>query len=115
MIRTRVRMQGMTFYLAQGRDPEDLKADMIEAVKEGGAFVSFVEVGNHHVSVLISPGVVVVFEEEMVDRDSRDTGDMSEPFDPSEDARSRNLQCPARSRPAAAGDRAAQAGFAAHS
>jgi len=39
--------------------------------------------GNKEVSVLISPGVPVVFTSEPIanDRDSRDTGDVDFPFD----------------------------------
>ncbi|HEY8589134.1 MAG TPA: hypothetical protein VIL55_06255 [Naasia sp.] len=91
MLRTRVRVHDTTFYLAQGRDPEELKANIVEAAKAGAGFVSFVELGNRTVSVLVTPGVTIVFEQEEVEPDARDDGDLRFPFDAPDGARSFTL------------------------
>lgn len=88
MLRTRIRVRDTTFYLAQGHDPEELKAAIVEAAKAGAGFVRFVEVGNRSVSVLITAGVPVVIEEEEVAADARDDGDLRYPFEVPYDARS---------------------------
>lgn len=87
MLRSRIRVANQTFYLAQGHDPEDLKRAVVEAAIAGAGFVSFVEVGNRNVSVLVTAGVSIVVEEEEVLEDLRDDGDVAYPFDPPRGAR----------------------------
>lgn len=88
MLRTRVRVRDTTFYLAQGHDPEEVKTGIVEAVKAGGGFVRFVEVGNRIVSVLVTPASTVIVEEEEVAADTRDNGDLRMPFEAPFNARS---------------------------
>lgn len=80
MLRTAITIDHIRFFLAQGTDPELLRAEMVEAVRSGGDFVRFTEVGNRAVSVLVSPGVGIIFQESEVADDERDTGDLSAPF-----------------------------------
>jgi|GEM_PF-974165 len=75
MLRTRIRVRDTTFYLAQGHEPEDLKSAMVDALRAGGGFVRFVDAGERTVSVLISPGVAVVIEQEEVAADPFDDAD----------------------------------------
>ncbi|BDZ44372.1 hypothetical protein [Naasia aerilata] len=87
MLRTRIRVANQTFYLAQGHDPELIKMSVVEAALAGAGFVSFVEVGNRTVSVLVTAGVSIVVEHEEVAEDVRDDGDLAYPFDPPRGAR----------------------------
>ena len=80
MIRYTTTIGTRSYILAQGRDIEELQSRMVDAVHSGGAFVDFVVFGNRRISVLVSPGVAVIFEGAEVDVDSRDTGDTTEPF-----------------------------------
>lgn len=81
MIRTTVTIEGKTYGLSQGTDVAALKDSATRATQAGGGLVDFVIVGNRPVSVLISTGVPVIFEEFRVADDSRDTGDVREPWD----------------------------------
>ena len=87
MLRTAITVNQTRFYLAQGEDPAALRTAMIEAVRGGGAFVRFTEVGNRTVEVLVSPGVSIIFEQDEVEADERDTGDVEYPFTAPADAR----------------------------
>jgi hypothetical protein len=69
-----------SYILAQGHDVDELKTQMTAAVRSGGGFVDLVLFGNRTVSVLVSPGTSVIFETAEVDTDSRDTGDVAQPF-----------------------------------
>jgi hypothetical protein len=80
MVRTQVVLNGERFLLAQGQDLNALKQRIELAAATGGKFVDFVVVGNREVSVLVSPGVPVVFSVETVQYDVRDTGVSEEPF-----------------------------------
>lgn len=80
MVRTELSVQGSTFFLAQGQDVEDLKSRIEAAAATSGTFVTFIEVGNRSVSVLISAGSPVVFSTETVQFDPRDTGEDDAPY-----------------------------------
>lgn len=80
MMRTTVAIGEDRYLLAQGHDLDDLKTRMSAAVRDGGAFVDFVAVGNRTVSVLMTSWIRVVFTVETVQFDSRDTGDVEAPF-----------------------------------
>jgi hypothetical protein len=69
-----------SYVLAQGHSIDSLREEMIGAIRAGGAFVDFVVLGNRRISVLVSPGLPVVFEEADVEVDERDTGNVSRPF-----------------------------------
>ena len=72
------------FVLAQGHSIDDAKAATVAALRANGGLVDLVVFGNRKVSVLISPGVPVVFTSEVLDvadEDDRDTGDVGYPFD----------------------------------
>jgi hypothetical protein len=81
--RNTVRVGDESFVLAQGHSIDDVKAATVAALRANGNLVDLVVYGNKEVSVLISPGVPVVFTSEPIanDRDSRDTGDVDFPFD----------------------------------
>ncbi|MBF4461153.1 MULTISPECIES: hypothetical protein [unclassified Rathayibacter] len=81
MIRTTVTIEGKTYGLSQGTDVDELKQSATRATQAGGGLVDFVIVGNRHVTVLISTGVPVIFEEVVVADDDRDTGDVQHPWD----------------------------------
>ena len=79
-----VRIGDDRFVLAQGHDLDDIKTAAVAAMRANGDIVDLVVVGNKTVSVLISPGVAVVFTSEVIAagaEDSRDTGDIGHPFD----------------------------------
>jgi hypothetical protein len=69
-----------SYILAQGHSIEGLREEMVDAMRSAGAFVDFVVLGNRRISVLVSPGLPVVFEEAEVEVDERDTGNVSRPF-----------------------------------
>lgn len=81
MIRTTVTIEGKIYGLSQGTDVGGLKRSATEATQAGGGLIDFVIVGNRRVSVLISSGVPVIFEEVEVPHDDRDTGDLRKPWD----------------------------------
>lgn len=79
-----VRVGNDRFLLAQGHSLDDVKAATVAALRANGDLIDLVVYGNKEVSVLISPGVPVVFTSEIVeldDHDGRDTGDLERPFD----------------------------------
>ncbi|MDW4571421.1 hypothetical protein R8Z57_01365 [Microbacterium sp. M3] len=72
------------FVLAQGHDIDDVKAATVAAMRANGDLVDLVVLGNREVSVLVSPGVAVVFTSELLDaeqKDVRDTGDVDYPYE----------------------------------
>jgi hypothetical protein len=82
MKRHYVVVAGTTFFLAQGLDVQTVKDSVVAALRAGGGLVDLVVVGNVGVSVAISPGVVVIFQSEEIDFDSRDSGDLADPYRP---------------------------------
>ena len=80
MVRTKIAVDGRTFLLAQGQDLVELKRQIEAAARSGGTFISFAEVGNRSVSVLITAHSRVALTEETVQYDSRDDGDFALPF-----------------------------------
>jgi hypothetical protein len=83
MQRTTFTIGGHAHVLAQGTDLGALKATAEDAVRAGGRFVDLTVIGNVAVSVLVSPGVAIFFTTREVSEDSRDTGDLAEPYDAS--------------------------------
>ena len=85
MRRDTVTVAGERFVLAQGHGLDDVKERAVRAARDGGGLIDFVVLGNAEVSVLITPGVPVVFASETIehdDQDLRDTGDVTSVFDP---------------------------------
>jgi hypothetical protein len=85
MRRDTVTVAGERFVLAQGHGLDDVKEHTVRAARDGGGLIDLVVLGNAEVSVLITPGVPVVFTSEMIeydDQDPRDTGDVTSVFDP---------------------------------
>ncbi|MCU1543492.1 MAG: hypothetical protein JWM50_1357 [Microbacteriaceae bacterium] len=82
MKRHSVEVAGTSFTLAQGRDIHDTKNAVVSAIRAGGDLVDLVVFGNVEVSVLVTPGVAVIFRSEEVETDGRDTGDLARPFHP---------------------------------
>jgi hypothetical protein len=82
MQRHSVDVAGTNFFLAQGRDVTETKDAVVAAIRAGGDLVTFVVYGNVEVSVLVTPGVPVIFRSEEVEVDERDTGDLAQPFHP---------------------------------
>lgn len=80
MVRTRVTVNDVGFFLAQGQDVDELKGEIESAVRDGPRFVEFVVVGNRSVSVLVSTATQVVISVDTVQYDYRDNGDDSAPF-----------------------------------
>lgn len=84
MRRDTVKVGGDRFILAQGHSLEEVKSAMVDALRANGGLVDLIVYGNRQVSVLVSPGVPVVFTSEVIeiaDTDARDTGDVDTPFD----------------------------------
>ncbi|MFG6445493.1 hypothetical protein ACFXP7_09200 [Microbacterium sp. P06] len=80
MVRISIALGDVTYLLAQSEDHEALKRQIETAVRAGGAFVDFVEVGNRTVSALITGSERVILTVETVPFDERDTGDVDYPF-----------------------------------
>ena len=80
MTRTRILVNDVGFFLAQGQDEGELKRRIEVAARAGGGFVEFVVVGNRVVSVFVSPSTHIVITVETVEFDARDTGDDAAPF-----------------------------------
>lgn len=78
--RYRTTIGSKSYVLAQGHPVDDLRSSVEAAVRAGGAFVDVVVYGNRRISVLVSPGLPFVIEESDLTDDSRDTGDVNEPF-----------------------------------
>lgn len=79
-----VRIGNDRFVLAQGHSIDDVKAATVAAMRANGDLVNLVVYGNKEVSVLVSPGVPVIFTSEILDaddEDDRNTGDVENPFD----------------------------------
>lgn len=79
MVRTEVTVNGRAFLLAQGQDVQDLRR-RIEEAGRNARFVDFTVVGNRLVSLLVSRGAQVMFTDETVEYDARDTGDLLDPY-----------------------------------
>jgi hypothetical protein len=79
VVRTEIRINGESYFLAQGQDRDEVKQRIEDAAP--GTFVDFTVVGNRSVSVLISDPVQVVVMTEDVEFDTRDTGDIDAPYD----------------------------------
>jgi hypothetical protein len=87
-VQNTVVIAGQRFVLAQGEDLDTVKRDAVQAVRQGGDVVDLILHGNTLISALISPGVPVTFSSqfiEVADHDSRETGDITELFDPLRD------------------------------
>lgn len=83
MRRNTVRVGEDRFILAQGHSIDDVKAATVAALRTGGDLIDLIVLGNKE-SVLVSPGVAVVFTSETIataDQDARDTGDVLYPYD----------------------------------
>lgn len=80
MVRTEVEVNGVSVFLAQDQDVDELKSQFEAAARTSGTFVDFVEVGNRSVSVLVSSRTAVVISRATVQFDPRDTGDEENPF-----------------------------------
>jgi hypothetical protein len=59
---TRLRIEGQDFYLAPETKVEELKDAAIAAVRNGGGIIDFTGIEGRVISVLLSPGVAVLFE-----------------------------------------------------
>jgi len=75
-----VHIAERSYALAQNADLATIRSDMEAAVQAGGLFVDLVVVGNRAVSVLVTPGIPIVIDQEQVEDDGRDTGDVDRPF-----------------------------------
>lgn len=80
VVRIEVDVNGRSYVLAPGQDPEDVKRRIQEAAP--GTFVELALGGDRKVSVLISSGVQIVVTTETVELDPRD----GEPYDTGFDA-----------------------------
>ena len=80
MVRTEISVNGRSYYLAPDQSARTLRTGMEAAVRAGGGFVDFTEVGNRIVNVLVTSTSQVVFTTETVQFDSRDTGDLDVPY-----------------------------------
>lgn len=81
MIRNSVAIDGREFLLAQHSDMPGLKQAAKDAVLAGAGYLNLTVIGNREVSILLTPGVMVLFESAEVTFDSRDTGDLAYPYD----------------------------------
>ena len=59
----KIRVGNKQFILASSQDVVELKRQIVEAVRAGGAFVSLLTAGDELVSVLVTPHSAVHIEE----------------------------------------------------
>jgi hypothetical protein len=84
MLRNTLTIERHTYELAQNTDLQALKSTTERAVAAGGRFVDVTVVGNIAMSILITPGGPIFIRTEEVDDDDRDTGDVAQPYVPSD-------------------------------
>ncbi|MCS5718749.1 hypothetical protein N1027_11455 [Herbiconiux sp. CPCC 205763] len=68
--------------LAQDQNIDRIEAAALEAVRGGGDIVKVTLYGNRELAILVSPGVPITFEVAEVPEESRDDGDLDNPFEP---------------------------------
>jgi hypothetical protein len=74
---TRLRIEGQDFYLAPETEVEKLKDAAVAAIREGGGIIDFMGIEGRVISVLLSPGVAVLFE--AIERPDVSDDDSDEP------------------------------------
>jgi hypothetical protein len=84
MLRNTLTIERHTYELAQNTDLQALKSATERAVAAGGRFVDVTIVGNIAMSILITPGIPIFIRTAEVDDDDRDTGDVAQPYVPSD-------------------------------
>ena len=82
MQRITITVSDTSHPLAQGQNIADIEAAAVEAVRGGGAIVKVTLYGNRELAILVSPGVPITFEVAEVDEETRDDGDLGNPFEP---------------------------------
>jgi hypothetical protein len=80
MVRTTLHIDERMFLLAQGQDGVELRERIVQAVRRGGEFVEFVEVGNRLVFAFVTGRERILLILESVPFDVRDTGDVDFPY-----------------------------------
>jgi len=86
--RNTVAIDGQRFVLDPGRSLNDVKTSAVTAIRDGGGLIDLILRGTVTVSVLISPGVPVIFIAERLepaDQDDRDTSNVRASFDSHDD------------------------------
>jgi hypothetical protein len=81
MRRTTIHIDGHDYRVAQNQDIESIKQAAIEAVRDGGDFVTLTLVGNRELQVLVSTGVAITVQTDEVPDDDRDDGNLAVPFE----------------------------------
>lgn len=81
MQRITMNVDGTTYPLAQGQEVADIEAAVVGAARNGADVVNVTLYGNRTLDVVVTPGVPITFETEDVPEDSRDDGDLDDPFD----------------------------------
>lgn len=80
MVRIEAVIDGVTCFLAQDQDVEDVIRRIEEATATTGKFVRLVVVGNREVNVLVTPTSRASISVATVPYDARDNGDVEAPF-----------------------------------
>ena len=80
MERTEILIDGVTAYLAQEQDLDELLDRIAEAANGPARFIDFIIVGNRRMRVLVTPRSRVVVSTSTVQYDPRDTGDERTPW-----------------------------------
>jgi hypothetical protein len=80
-----ISVAGQTYHLAADADVTDLRDRLVTAVRDGGDLVAIPSAGERQVSVLVSPGLPVFFEERPESAASRKAEADSAPQDGSRD------------------------------
>jgi hypothetical protein len=76
-----VSVAGHTYYLPANADVADLQDRLVHAVRDGGDVVVIPAAGEREVSVLVSPGLPVFFEERPDSPSARPTDVATAPDD----------------------------------
>lgn len=62
MLINKVRFDGQTFLLGQDQDVDELKSEIVAAVRRGSDFVDFQTIGHGTISLLVTPSMPVRFQ-----------------------------------------------------
>lgn len=76
-----MHVDGVPHDLARGQDVGQVKEAVVQAARDGAGMVTVALVGNRVLDVLVTPGIPIAFESEVLPEDVRDDDARSAPFD----------------------------------
>jgi predicted RNase H-like nuclease len=81
MQRTTMQVGGKSYLLAQGQNVDDVQQAAVDAAKQGAGVVKVTVLGNRELGIVVTPGVPIIFESEIVPDEARDDGNLGAPFE----------------------------------